>query len=86
MGLAKAANAVFMSATPKSTQSEGPSSEVTGMGTGSVIHQMATSDMMASSVCWAVLIPSMGVSHTSSAHSGPKTAPIMWRLPSNELI
>ena len=32
---------------PKRTHNVGPRSEVTGMGTGSVIHQMATSDITA---------------------------------------
>ena len=46
----KAANASFIDTTPKMTQSVGPMSEVTGMATGSVIHQMATSVIMASSL------------------------------------
>ena len=85
MGLAKAANAVFMSTTPKSTHSVGPSSEVTGMGTGSVIHHIATSAIMESRVCSSAVSPLIGVSHTSTAHSGPSMAPAKWRLLSKEL-
>ena len=48
IGLANAPNALSTGATPRITHSVGPKSEVTGMGTGSVIHQMATNDMIAS--------------------------------------
>ena len=48
MGLAKLAKASPIGATPSSTQSVGPNSEVTAIGTGSVIHHIATIDMMAS--------------------------------------
>ena len=47
---AKAAKATPTFTTPVMTASVGPMSEVTGMGTGSVIHQMATSTMIASSL------------------------------------
>ena len=50
MGLAKAAKAVPTGTTPVMTARVGPMSEVTGMGTGSVIHQRATSTMMARSL------------------------------------
>ena len=48
IGLPKAEKASFIVVMPKTTHSVGPMREVTGMGTGSVIHQIATSDMTAS--------------------------------------
>ena len=43
------------------TASVGPMSEVTGMGTGSVIHQMATSTMIASNLWASTVSPANGV-------------------------
>ena len=48
MGLANCSKASPMGAMPRTTQSVGPNSDVTGMGTGSVIHQMAIIDITAS--------------------------------------
>ena len=45
--MAKLSKASFIGAMSSTTHSVGPNSDVTGMGTGSVIHQIATSDMMA---------------------------------------
>ena len=83
VGLAKAAKASFIVVTPNITQSVGPRSEVTGMGTGSVIHQRHTSVMMASSM-WACGDRALtGVSQTRKAQIGPQMAPIHLRRLSN---
>ena len=50
MELAKAAKAVPTGTTPVITASVGPISEVTGIGTGSVIHHRATSTIIANSL------------------------------------
>ena len=50
MELAKAAKAVPTGTTPVMTARVGPIREVTGIGTGSVIHQRATNTMMAKSL------------------------------------
>ena len=71
MGLAKAAKATLTFTTPVTTASVGPISEVTGIGTGSVIHQIATSTMMASSLCASTVRPENGVTNVSTASSGP---------------
>ena len=84
IGLAKESNAVFIGATPTSTHSVGPSSDVTGMATGSVIHQMATKAMTANSRCCSGVRLSMGVTHINNAHNGPIMAPKMWRLRSKD--
>ena len=47
IGLANCSKASFIGAMPSTTHSVGPSIDVTGMGTGSVIHQIATSDITA---------------------------------------
>ena len=46
---------------PKMTQRVGPMSDVTGIATGSVIHQMATSVMIARSLCASGESPSIWV-------------------------
>ena len=61
IGDAKAANASFIFTTPKMTQRVGPMSDVTGIATGSVIHQMATSVMIARSLCASGESPSIWV-------------------------
>ena len=86
VGLAKAANASFMVVTPSTTHSVGPKSEVTGMGTGSVIHHRQTSVMMASNLWASGERDGMGVSHTRMAQIGPQMAPNHLRLLSNELF
>ena len=75
IGLANAAKAVFMGTTPKTTHSVGPTKEVTGMGTGSQIHQIATKDIMASRWWASGDRASIGVNQISNAHRGPKMAP-----------
>ena len=52
IGLAKALKASVADTTPKMTQRVGPIREVTGMGTGSQIHQKATNVTIARSL-WA---------------------------------
>ena len=86
IGLANEANAVFIGATLQSTHSIGPKREVTGIGTGSVIHQMATRDMMASSLCCAASSPAIGKNQTNNAQIGPNMAPTIWRFLSNEVV
>ena len=61
IGLAKAEKASFTDTTPKITQSVGPISDVTGMGTGSQIHQNATNVTIASSLWASGLNPAIGV-------------------------
>ena len=60
MGLAKGAKASFIFTTPNTTHSVGPMSEVTGMGTGSVIHHRPTRVMMASNLWASGERPAMG--------------------------
>jgi hypothetical protein len=55
------------------------------MGTGSVIHQIATRDMMANIWCADAEISSIGISQISRAHSGPITIPILFLIFSNPL-
>ena len=50
MGFAKALNALVADVTPKITQSTGAIKEVTGIGTGSHIHQNATKVTIARSL------------------------------------
>ena len=85
IGLAKLSNASFIGAMSSTTHSVGPNSDVTGMGTGSVIHQIATSDMMANIWCADSEIPSIGIIQISRAHSGPSTIPILFLNFSNPL-
>ena len=85
IGLAKFANASFTGTTPKITQSVGPRSEVTGMGTGSQIHQNATNVTIASNLCASGLSasPAIGINQTHRAQRGPMIAPKIWRFRSN---
>ena len=85
IGLAKLSKASFIGAMSSTTHSVGPNSDVTGMGTGSVIHQIATSDMMANIWCADAEISSIGISQISRAHSGPITIPILFLIFSNPL-
>ena len=48
IGLAKAEKASFIFTMPRTTHSVGPMSDVTGIGTGSVIHHKATRVITAS--------------------------------------
>ena len=80
IGLAKAAKASFIFTMPKTTQSVGPTRDVTGIGIGSVIHHIATSTMTASSLWASGDKPAIGVNHTNRAQTGPKMAPKMWRF------
>ena len=63
IGFAKALKASVADATPNMTHSVGPSSDVTGMGTGSQIHQKATKVTMASNLCASGFSasPAMGI-------------------------
>ena len=83
MGLAKAAKASFIFTTPNITHNVGPTSEVTGMGMGSVIHHRHTSVMMERSLWASGVRPSIGVINTSSAQMGAHIAPMRRRLRSN---
>ena len=80
IGLANAAKAVPTVTTPVITARVGPISEVTGIGTGSVIHHKATRTMMASSLCAARVSPAIGVMNTRMASNGPPKSPIVRRL------
>ena len=84
IGFANDANDVFISATPHSTHKAGPNNDVTGIGTGSLIHQIATNDMIANNLCCAASNPAIGKNHTNSAQIGPTIAPIICRFLSNE--
>ena len=66
--------------TPVMTASVGPMRDVTGIGTGSVIHHRATSTMIASSLWPGMVNASIGVRNTRMARSGPPNRPMVRRL------
>ena len=83
IGFANAAKACFTETTPTTTASVGPMSDVTGIGTGSVIHHKATSTMIARSLCPGIVNASIGVRKTRIARSGPPNNPIVRLFRSN---
>ena len=86
MGLAKLEKASLTDATPSTTHRVGPMSEVTGMGTGSVTHQMATSAMMASRWWAEADMALMGMNQMAMAMMGPSSAPMARRFLSKEFL
>ena len=80
MELAKAAKAEPTGTTPVITAKVGPISEVTGIGTGSVIHHRATSTIIASNLWASKVTPSIGVIKTNNASIGAPKSPIVRRL------
>ena len=75
MGLAKAAKAASAFTTPVMTANVGPKRDVTGIGTGSVIHHSATSTIIDSSLCASNVRASIGVIKISNAKSGAPKSP-----------
>ena len=61
IGFAKDLKASVAETTPKMTQRVGPRMEVTGMGTGSQIHQKATNVTMARSLWASGDSPAIGI-------------------------
>ena len=61
IGLAKALKASVTETTPNITQSVGPIRDVTGMGTGSQIHQKATNVTIARSLWASTESPAIGI-------------------------
>ncbi len=80
IGVAKDANASFIGATPHSTQSIGPNKDVTGIGTGSVIHHIATKAMIANKRCSGASKPAIGENQIAAAQAGPNRAPTICRV------
>jgi len=76
MGSPKLANTVLISAIPVSTQSEGPSSAVTGGGIASVIHKQTMRTMTPNSRCASQLNPSMGTTQRLAQRIGAAIRPI----------
>jgi hypothetical protein len=79
-GSAKGAKAFFTGTIPVSTAKTGPMREVTGIGTGSVIHHVATKVIIASKTCAAGFSPSIGRQYIIIPSIGPKKKPIVFRL------
>ena len=75
IGLENAANAAPAGIAPVITAKVGPKSDVTGIGTGSVIHHSATSTIIAKSLCASKVSASIGVSMTAAAKIGPAINP-----------
>ena len=84
IGLAKFAKASSIGTTSSTTQSVGPNNDVTGMGTGSVIHQMDTNAIMANRWWAGSESPGIGRNQSIIAHNDPIMAPLMRRFLSKE--
>ena len=83
IGLENAAKAADIGIAPVITARVGPISDVTGIGTGSVIHQSATSTIIAKSLCASSVRASIGVKITAIARIGATTKPKVRRFLSN---
>ena len=83
VGSAKGARTVLASATPARMHRTAPSRALTGMGTGSPIHQTTIQAMMAARACARARGPGMGMNHKTSASSGPRKRLTLCRQDSN---
>jgi len=83
IGLENAENDALAGIAPVITASVGPSSDVTGIGTGSVIHHSATSTIIAKSLCASKVKASIGVNMTAIARIGATINPKVRRRRSN---
>ena len=72
IGLANCVKASSIGAIPNSTQRVGPKIEVTRIGIGSVIHQIATRLITAKRWCAASERPAIGKNQINTAHCEPR--------------